>query len=74
MFNNGYGVSVVSAKAGSGLYGDIDENTFEIAAIQGTPLVWKLVYPEKTSFKNDVLGWRTPEEITELMKEIQDLK
>lgn len=74
LFNNGYGVSVVTAKAGSGLYGDIEENTFEIAAIRGTSLSWELVYPENTSFKDDVCGYKTPEEITELMKELQDLK
>lgn len=75
LFNNGYGVSVVSAPANSsGLYGNIDENTFEVAAIKGTPLHWEVVYPENTSFKTDILGWRTPEEVTELMKELQDLK
>ena len=73
MFNNGYGVSVVTGPAGCGLYGNIEEGTYEVAAIRGTSLKWELVYPKGTPFEIDVLGHRTPEEITELMIELQKL-
>ena len=72
-FDNGYGVSVVTGPTGCGLYGNIEEETYEIAAIKGTSFNWGLVYPKKTSFKNDVLGYRTAEEITDLMAELQKL-
>lgn len=73
LFDNGYGVSVITGPAGCGLYGDIEEGTYEVAAIKGTSLNWNLVYPEETSFKDDVLGHKTPEEVTELMIELQKL-
>ena len=73
-FDNGYGVSVISGPAGCGLYGNINDNTFEVAAIKKYDnLKWDVVHPENTSFANDVCGWRTPEEITQLMEELQKL-
>lgn len=72
-FNNGYGVSVVAGPRGCGLCADIEEETYEVAAIKGTSFNWTLVYPEGTSFEKDVLGYRTSEEITELMAELQKL-
>lgn len=73
MFDNGYGVSVVTGPAGCGLYSNIKEGTYEIAAIKGNSLKWDLVYPKGTSFEVDVLGHKTPEEITKLMAELQKL-
>ena len=71
LFDNGYGVSVVTGA--EGLYGNVEEETYEVAAIKGTSLKWELVYPKGTSFEMDVLGYKTPEEITELMAELQKL-
>ena len=73
LFDNGYGVSVVTGPAGCGLYGDIEEETYEVAAIKGNSLNWDLVSPKGTQFEFDVLEYRTPEEITELMIELQKL-
>lgn len=63
-FPNGYGVSV--------LHGDqfySDENTYEVAVMKDN----KVVYPEAICPDGDVLGWRTAEQVTEIMKKVQDL-
>ena len=70
-FPNDYGASVV---IGSMLYSN-GVDTYEIACLHKddkNPMGWTLVYPENTSFEYDVRGYCTKEEITKLMKEIQD--
>lgn len=71
LFDNGYGVSVITGAPG--LYGHKEEGTYEVAAIRGNSFDWDLVFPKGTPFEVDVLGYRTPEEITELMIELQKL-
>ncbi len=63
-FDNGYGASVLLGT----LFYSNGVDTYEIACLRRD----NLCYPEGTSFEDDVLGYRTKEEITELMKEIQD--
>lgn len=65
LFNNGYGVSVLFGKR---FYSD-GISTYEVACIKND----YIVYPENTSFEHDVVGYVTKEEVTKLMKEIQDL-
>ena len=64
-FDNGYTASVI---CDTSFYSNgID--TYEIACVKDG----HCIYPNGTSFEDDVCGYRTEEEITELMKEIQDL-
>jgi hypothetical protein len=55
-FRNGWGISVLSGLAGSGLYGRIDEHTYEVAIIR----------PNEQS-NHDVSGWNTKEEVSAMM-------
>ena len=64
-FDNGYGASVL---IGDLFYSD-GAFTYEIACMKDG----SCAYPKGSSFEDDVLGYRGPEEITELLKEIQDL-
>ena len=64
-FDNGYGASILSGKM---FYSD-GYNTYEIACLDKDG---HLCYPENSSFSDDVCGYCTPEEINQLLKEIQD--
>jgi len=61
-FENGWAVSVVSGPEDSGLYGRIDQNTFEVAVI--TP---------KGNVLEDVVPWQTPVQVTSLFRLISML-
>jgi hypothetical protein len=61
---NGLEISVVSMKSGGGLYGDVTEGTYEVAVFQSNNML-------PLSPFDDVLGWRTEDELTELMGELQ---
>ncbi len=62
-FPNNYGVSVIS---GGGAYTDKD-NPYEIAILYNG----KLCYT--THITDDVIGYQTEEEVTEVMKQVQEL-
>ena len=55
-FSNDWEISVVSGPAGCFLYGDIDENTFEVAIIR-----------PNGNMTEDVSGWNTKEEVSAMM-------
>jgi hypothetical protein len=55
-FKNGWTISVVAGPAGSGLKGDIQYDTFEVAVIR----------PNRNML-GDVICWQTPVQITTLM-------
>jgi hypothetical protein len=62
-FSNDWGVSVVSGKtAKSGLYGRIDENTYEIAIIR-----------PNGHLTGDVKGWCTTDEVSAIMWAVSQL-
>jgi len=63
-FPNGYGISVVLGEQNysNGI------NTYEVAVLKGQDLWYD------TPITNDVLGWQDTEEVTEIMKQIQNLK
>lgn len=65
MFENGYGVSVVS---NSYSYGGRD-GLFEVAVLDKDG---DLTY--NTPITNDVIGYLTPEEVTDVMKQVQELQ
>jgi hypothetical protein len=62
-FDNGYGVSVVT--------GDRFYSNFEIAILKGNEANSDLCYT--TPITNDVIGCVTKDEITEIMKRVQEL-
>ena len=64
-FSNGYAVSVICGE----IFYSNGIDTYEIACLKDG----YCFYPNGTSFEDDVCGYRTKDEITELMKEIQDL-
>ena len=65
---NGLEISVVSMKkregAYGGLYGDVTEGTYEVAVFQGNNML-------PLNSTDDVRGWQTEDELTELMGELQ---
>ena len=61
-FDNGYGVSVIT-----GPFAYCDKGTYELAALKGDALY----YSELTN--DDVLGYLSPDEITEIMVKLQEL-
>jgi hypothetical protein len=63
-FENGYGVSVISHTYS---YGGKD-GLFEIAVLDKKG---EITY--KTPVTNDVIGYLNPEEVTEIMKQVQSL-
>ena len=67
-FSNGYGVSVI---IGTFSYGG-DEGLYECAVLKGNKHDSSLCYD--TPITNDVIGYCTPEKVTEIMKQIQNLK
>ena len=54
-FENGWQISVVSGPEGSGLYGQIDSDTFEVA-----------VFTPNGNMLEDVLYYQTPVQITSI--------
>jgi hypothetical protein len=62
-FDNGYGISVVN---GQSAYSS--EGTYEIAVMKGGQITYD------THITNDVIGYLLPEEVTEVMKDIQELR
>jgi hypothetical protein len=64
-FDNGYGVSVVSH---SHSYGGRD-GLYEIAVLDSDD---KLTYD--TPVTNDVIGYLSEEDVTDVMKQVQELK
>lgn len=63
-FENGYGVSVVRKK---GSYG-YDEGLFELAVLDENGWITSC-----TPITSDVVGWLSEENVTNIMKQIQDL-
>jgi len=62
---NGLEISVVSMKNGGyGLYGDVSEGTYEVAVFQGNTM-------QPLSPWDDVIGWQTEDDITQLMSKLQ---
>jgi hypothetical protein len=68
-FPNGYGASVVGGSRG--LYGD-GVKTFELAVLYGTKDDWALSY--STEIADDVLGWQSKDDVTEILRQIQELQ
>lgn len=66
-FENNYGASIVKHRFS---YGN-DEGLFEIAVIKGNMEDWDIVYD--TPITNDVLGYRTSEDINDILEEISNL-
>ena len=66
IFDNGYGVSVVRDCP---LITDV--HNFEIAVIKGTQNSYSLVYD--TGITDDVIRCDTEDEITDIMRQVQDL-
>jgi hypothetical protein len=58
-FENGWTISVVSGPEGSGVYGVIGEDTFEVAIAR-----------PNGNMLDDVMGWQTPVQITTIMRVI----
>jgi len=73
-FENGYGISVVRFKMpmgfGYGSYTD-NENEWEIAVLFGDENDSHLTY--NTPITDDVIGHLTDDEVTDIMKQIQEL-
>jgi hypothetical protein len=61
-FDNGWTISVVSGPKDSGLYGDIEHDTFEVAVIR-----------PNGNMLEDVICWQTPVQITTMMRLIEML-
>ena len=65
---NGIEISVVSMKKKEGeyggLYGDVSEGTYEVAVFQSNNML-------PLNATDDVRGWQTEDELTELMGELQ---
>jgi len=71
-FDNGYGVSVVRFKIYN-RYSSYtnNENEWEVAVLFGNEKKWELTY--NTPITNDVIGWLSEEDVTEIMKKVQEL-
>ena len=65
---NSIEISVVSMKKKEGefggLYGDVSEGTYEVAVFQGNAM-------QPLSAWDDVIGWQTEDEVSELMRKLQ---
>mgnify|MGYP000618983744 CR=1 FL=1 len=66
-FNNGYGVSVLCHKYS---YGG-DDGLYELAVLKGTDEENDICYD--TDITSDVLGYLTPNDVTEAMQQIQKI-
>ena len=63
-FDNGYGVSVITGPAAKG--------NFEIAILKGTEKKCGICYD--TGITDDVIACNTKEDITDVMRQVQELK
>jgi len=72
-FENGYGVSVVRFKTpyGYGSYTD-NEQEWELAVLFGNEKEWSLTY--NSGVTDDVIGYLSEEEVSEIMLKVQELK
>jgi hypothetical protein len=61
-FENDWTISVVAGPKDSGLYGDIQHDTFEVA-----------IYRPNGNMLEDVIAWQTPVQITTMMHLIEML-
>ena len=61
-FANDWTISVVAGPKDSGLYGDIQHDTFEVA-----------IYRPNGNMLEDVINWQTPVQITTMMRLIKML-
>lgn len=66
-FDNGYGISVITGKYA---YTN-DENPYECAVLKGNKEKWIIAYD--TPITNDVIGYCDKEQVTKIMKQIQEL-
>ena len=55
-FSNGWEISVVSGPAGCGLYGNLADETYEVAIIR-----------PNNHMTDDVSGWNTKQEVSAMM-------
>ena len=72
-FKNGYGISVVRFKMSNGCYGSYtnNDNEWEIAILKAEENDYDLCYD--TPITNDVLGFQTEQDVTNVMKKVQEL-
>jgi len=66
-FENGYGASVIK---GTGSYG-VDDDLYELAVVKAESDSWDICYT--TVITDDVLGYLSEEEITNVLQEIEAL-
>jgi len=71
-FDNGYGVSIVKHpfSYGGSSYTN-NENEWEVAILFGNEKEWELTY--NTPIANDVIGWLSEDEVTDIMIKVQEL-
>ena len=70
MYPNNYGVSVV---IGPHTYGG-DKGLYEVAIIKMTPDMKESELCYDTPIANDVMGNLTPEDVTDIMKQVSELE
>jgi len=74
MFPNNFGVSVVQNGAGKrGLYGNIENDTFEVAILEGQDAD-SAILTYSTHLTDDVLGYQTIDKVTNIMRQVYELK
>ena len=61
-FSNGWSISVVAGLPGCGLYGNVTDNTYEVA-----------IFRPNGNMTEDVIGWNTKEEVNAMMKVLVQL-
>jgi hypothetical protein len=66
-FKNGYGASVICTPFSYGGPSDF----YELAVLKGDPINWDLCY--STDITDDVIGWLTPNEVTNFLQRIEAL-
>jgi hypothetical protein len=58
-FPNKWEVSIVSGPSGCGVYGNLQENTFEVA-----------IYNPQGVIEGNVFGWQTPDEVLTILERV----
>ena len=61
-FSNDWSISVVSGPAGCGLYGNLEDETYEVA-----------IYRPNGNMTEDVIGWNTKQEVSAMMRVLSQL-
>ena len=61
-FSNDWSISVVAGLPGSGLYGNVTDNTYEVA-----------IFRPNGNMTEDVIGWNTKDEVSAMMKVLSHL-